>query len=295
MSRRGSLIYQAENELKSKIAYGDSRHNDKISDRKNGTNITSEKIYSINTFLTYLKQVSYFLKYVKQKYPKCKTIREARQYADEFLKNNINKGLSAYTLKTQVAALSKLYGDSASDYIKTPMRAQKDITRSRGNAVRDKNFSAVNNKELVAVAEATGLRKAELSRITGADMYKVDGRYYLNVTRGTKGGRQRIAEIYHPENEKLDLAIKTIKNAGDKKVFDHIHSCYDVHNARSIYARNLYEKYAENIDIKSLKKQEKYYCRTFHEIYIRRVMKYVSECLGHSRENVLIHYFRSES
>ena len=48
MSRHGSLIYQAENELKSKIAYGDSRHNDKISDRKNGTNITSERLLSNN-------------------------------------------------------------------------------------------------------------------------------------------------------------------------------------------------------------------------------------------------------
>ena len=295
MSRHGSLIYQAENELKSKIAYGDSRHNDKISDRKNGTNITSEKIYAINTFLTYLKQVSYFLKYVKQKYPKCKTIWEARQYADEFLKNNIDRGLSAYTLKPQVAALSKLYGDSASDYIETPKRSQKDITRSRGNAVRDKNFNAENNKELVAVAEATGLRKAELAKITGADVFKREGRYYLNVTRGTKGGRNRIAEIYHPENEKLDLAIKTIKNAGDNKVFDHIHSCYDVHDARSIYARNLYNKYADNIDIATLTKREKYFSRTFHKVYIRRVMKYVSECLGHSRENVLIHYFREES
>ncbi len=69
MSRRGSLIYQAENELKSKIAYGDSRHNDKISDRKNGTNITGVKIYSINTFLTYLKQVSFFSKICESTVP----------------------------------------------------------------------------------------------------------------------------------------------------------------------------------------------------------------------------------
>ncbi len=292
MSRNGSLVYQAEKELKSKIAFGESRYNDKKADRKNGTKITSEKIYSINTFLTYMKQVSYFLKYVKSNYPDCKTIQQARQYADEFLKHNIDRGLSAYTLKTQVAALSKLYGDSASDYIETPKRSQKDITRSRGDAVRDKNFSAVKNKELVAVAEATGLRKAELSKIRGTDLIKKNGRYFLNITRGTKGGRNRIAEIYHPDSEKLNIAIRAFKNAGNNKVFDHIHSCYDVHNARSIYARNLYQKYAENIDISKLKKQEKYCSRTFHIIYVRRVMKYVSECLGHSRESVLIHYFR---
>lgn len=292
MSRNGSLVYQAEKELKSKIAFGDSRHNDKISDLKNGTNITAGKIYSINSFLTYLKQASYFLKYVKSNYPKCKTIQEARQYADEFLQHNIDRGLSAYTLKTQVAALSKLYGDSAADYIETPKRSQKDITRSRGEAIRDKNFSSENNKVLVAVAESTGLRKAELSKIKGSDMFQHEGRYFLNVTRGTKGGRKRVTELYHYDTEKLDIAIRAFKNAGNNKVFDHIHSCYDVHNARSIYARNLYQKYAENIDISKLKKQEKYHSRTFHKIYVRRVMKYVSECLGHSRESVLIHYFR---
>lgn len=292
MSRHGSLIFQAEKELKSKIAFGESRYEDKKADRKNGTKITSEKIYSINTFLTYMKQVSYFLKYVKTNYPKCKTIFEARQYADEFLKHNIDRGLSAYTLKTQVAALSKLYGDSAADYIDTPKRSQKDIKRSRGEAARDKNFSPENNKELVAVAESTGLRKAELARITGADLFKRNGRYYLRVTKGTKGGRHREAEIFHPDTAKLNLALKTIKESGKNKVFERIHSCYDVHNARSIYARNLYQKYAENINLNTLTKREKYYSRTFHQVYVRRAMKYVSECLGHSRESVLIHYFR---
>ena len=292
MSRNGSLIYQAEKELKSKIAFGDSRHTDKISDRKSGTKITSEKIYSINTFLTYLKQASYFLRYVKSLHPDCKTLPDARKYADEFLQYNIDRGLSAYTLKTQVAALCKLYGDNAKDYIDTPKRSQKDIVRSRGDAVRDKNFSADNNKELVAVCESTGLRKSELAKITGADIYQVDGRYYLKITKGTKGGRPRIAEIYHPDQAKMDLTIRTFKNAGENKVFNHIHSAYDVHNARSIYARNLYEKYAENIDVSKLKKHEKYYSRTFHKVYVRMVMKYVSKCLGHSRESVLIHYFR---
>ncbi len=292
MSRRGSLIFQAENELKSKIAFGESRYTDKKNDRIDGTKITSGKIYSINTFLTYMKQVSYFLKYVKTNHPKCKTIFEARQYADEFLKYNIDRGLSAYTLKTQVAALCKLYGDTATDYIETPKRSQKDIKRSRGEAARDRNFSAQNNKELVAVAESAGLRKAELARITGADLFKKDGRYFLRVTKGTKGGRHREAEVYHPDIKKLDLALKTLKAAGENKVFDHIHSCYDVHNARSIYARNLYQKYSENIDLNKLTRHEKYFSRTFHKTYIRRVMKYVSECLGHSRESVLIHYFR---
>lgn len=113
ISRHGSLIYQAETELKNKIAFGDSRHQDKISDYKKGTTITRDIIYSINTFLTHMKQVSYFLKFVKVQHPDCKTIFEARRYADEFLKYNIDRGLTAYTLKTQVAALCKLYGDTA--------------------------------------------------------------------------------------------------------------------------------------------------------------------------------------
>jgi integrase len=248
MSAKGSLVYQSEKILKSKIAFGDKRHEDKKQDRINNTAIAKEKIYSFNTIKTYQSQCTAFTNYVKKHHPECKTIEQCRMYADEYLQYNIDRCLSPYTIKTQVSALSKLYGDTAKDYIRTPARSQKEIVRSRNNAVRDKNFSAKNNQLLIAVSESTGLRRSELKEIRGIDIRLINDKFYLYVHRGTKGGKARLTEIYHPDNDKRNMAIRAFLDAGNKKIFKNVHSAYDAHNARSIYARNLYKKYERNID-----------------------------------------------
>lgn len=290
MSKNGSLVYQVKKELQSKVAFGESRFHDKRLDKINNTQTTKNKIYSFNTLKTYIKQCSYFVKFVKQRHPKCKTLSDCRPYADEFLQYNIDRNLSAYTIKTQVAALSKLYSESADRFIKTPKRSQRNIKRSRFDALRDKHFNPQNHPELIAVSESTGLRRNELSKILGTDLFYKNGLYYLNVNKGTKGGKPRIVELYHPNSDVLNLAIKTIKNSNNQKVFQTICSSYDVHNARSVYARNLYNKYKSEIHV--LSRKEKYYSKTFQTYFDRNSMKIVSKNLGHNRESVVIYYFR---
>ena len=94
-----SLICQVSENLKSKLAIGESKHQDKI----NGVS-SAEKIYSYGTYNAYLQQSVQFVKWCKTKH-KCKTLDECKQYADEYLKQNIERGLSPYTLKLQVSAL----------------------------------------------------------------------------------------------------------------------------------------------------------------------------------------------
>lgn len=37
------------------------------------------KIFSVNTYKTYWKHIKYFLKYVKEKYPECTTLKKAKR------------------------------------------------------------------------------------------------------------------------------------------------------------------------------------------------------------------------
>lgn len=60
---------------------------------------------------------------------------------ESYLQNGIDRGLSAYTLATQRAALCKLYGCTAQDFAVTlPHRERRDIERSRKEAARDYGF-----------------------------------------------------------------------------------------------------------------------------------------------------------
>lgn len=83
-----SLVCQVSENLKSKLAIGKSKHADKI----NGID-SKGKIYSFGTYNAYLQQCIQFAKWCKSAYH-CKTLKDCRKYADEYLQLNIDRGLS---------------------------------------------------------------------------------------------------------------------------------------------------------------------------------------------------------
>ncbi len=246
MSKRSrkTLTYQITEELQSMLAIGDSKHKDKRdSDGEFTTAVTSEKIYSWGTYHSYKKQLGYFAEFCKSK--GCKTLSEARQYASEWLQNDIEKGLSAYTIKLRACSLAKLYRCSVDDFnVSLPSRNRADITRSRGDKVSDKNFSEAKNADLVAFCKGTGLRRSELSQIRGSDLVYKNGVPFLHVTRATKGGRERYAPIVG-EIEKI---VAMLKSAGDNKVFKSIPQHADIHGYRSEYATTIYKQNARDYE-----------------------------------------------
>ena len=160
-----TLTRQVQERYASMLALGSPKQNAK----KDGS--YKEHIYSANTLKTYMKHANYFTKYCKQEHG-CTTLEQCYQYADEWLITRSN--LSAYTQKLEVAALSKLYGKTADDFVRTESRMRADITRSRGAAARDKHFSEKNHADLVEFCRATGLRRRELSKLTGDKLSKID-------------------------------------------------------------------------------------------------------------------------
>lgn len=294
--KQSSLVHQVQAALDSKLAIGQSKHLDKLK----GKEFTRDKIYSWETYRSYMKHCNYFTKYCKEEYG-CKTLDQCRPYVDEWLQKRSEQGLSAYTQKLESSALAKMYGCSTNEFIKTEVRHRADISRSRGEKTRDKHFSEKNNKDLVEFCKSTGLRRAELKLLTGDKLIVKNDKYYIRVDRGSKGGRYREAPVIHD----ISLVKRLMNEAGHGHVFDKVPNGADIHSYRSSYATELYNSLARPIDEIPYDKFNKgtgrayqgevYHCRGDLKgvSYDKVAMKETSEALGHNRISIIAeHYIR---
>lgn len=280
---RGSLVKQVQDTLDAKLQIGRKKKPDKLS------GISQNYIYSWETYHSYLKHCCYFVKWCKENHG-CKTIEQCKAYASEWMKTREN--LSVYTQKMEASALVKLYGCTLEELnIHTAARQRKDITRSRNTVKRDRHFSESNHAELVAFCRATGLRRAELKALRGTALYQDRSGYYLHISSGSKGGRERYAPIIGDK----DLVIRLCQQAGDGKVFEKIPSGADIHSYRRDYATAIYQQHARPLE--QLTAKEKYYCRGDRkgEVFDRAAMRIASNALGHGRIEVIAgHYLKEE-
>lgn len=280
--QKGSLSFQIQKTLGDRLKIGYSKHVAKALGR------AQKGIYSWSTYKSYMKHCNYFANYCKQEHG-CRTIAECRPYANEWLQHQIDKNLSPYTLKLEVSALSKLYGAQSSDFLATPSRQRSEITRSRLDVKRDKNFSEAKNERFVSFCKSTGLRRSELRSLTGDKLELHNGRYYIRVDSGSKGGRERLAPVVGDVQNVVDL----MKKAGNGKVFTSAFSNADIHSYRADYAAAVYQLHAR--DINTIPRAEIYHCRG--ELkgvkYDKRAMLKASAALGHNRISVIAgHYLR---
>lgn len=91
-----SLIWQTQERLDSMLAIGQSKYEDKKLD------LTERKIYSWNTYKSYLQHCCQFVRYCRDNHH-CKNLADCRQYAEEWMESR--KDLSAYTQKLSASAL----------------------------------------------------------------------------------------------------------------------------------------------------------------------------------------------
>ena len=283
-----SLNEQLKDALQGKLRIGESKHAHKIAGDDH------LYIFSWNTYRAYMKHGRYFLAWAKATH-RCKTLADCRQYADEWIQSRIDNGLSAYTIKLEVAALCKLYGNTASDYIPTPPRLRKNIKRSRGIAKRDVFFSETGQyADFVEFCKSTGLRRSELRALTGDKLIRdEDGNYRILVNKMSKGGRPRQALIIGD----VQKIVSMMKSAGTGKVFDKIPSGADIHGYRADYATAVYKMFARPIkEILNTNRHDVYFCRKDRKghWYDRASMRIASQNLGHNRVSIVgQHYLRN--
>lgn len=277
---------QAYDKLTGMQAFGDSKSADKKYDRDHDTDTVSDKIYSYNTYKTYWKHIKYFIKWVQEKYPDCKTLKKAEKYVPEWLQERVDQGLSAWTIQTEAAALNKIYGIKTDDpkRFQPPQRRKEDIVRSRGTKARDAHFSEAKNEELVNFCKGCGFRRGVLEKLKGDDLYtrdriesvlekaRADGdqpmvkactdalvifpnKEYFILHRNDKGGKTRISPIVGPNMDKI---VERMKNtAPDAKVWEYVSGNCDVHGYRADYATYLYKEYARPIESLSFRNKIK--------------------------------------
>lgn len=128
-------------------------------------------------------------------------------------------GYSPATIHRRLAAPCKATNISMSE-IEKPKRTSGKITRSRNEKANRQGKREIEDERysrLVTFQRAVGIRRAELSRLTGADLV-IDEKGYLcvYVERG-KGGKTQLQRIL-PEDEKVVLEMFQSVNP-DQKLF----------------------------------------------------------------------------
>lgn len=247
---------------------------------------TKNKIYSKATFETYKQQFRHFADWLEKAHPEAFTLEDARGFVDEYLRHLIELERSAYSISTAKAAIAKIMGVEATQFITTPPRERANIKRSRGVAVRDSNISNKTETKLALFSSAVGLRRKEMMSIESKDLFFDNGKAYLNVTKGTKGGKARIVEICGTSEGETKMIVEWIQSRNGK-LFPKLNTNYDNHHYRAIYAQRLYDRYKR--EEKDIPLKERYIMRKERagEVYDKSAMKVVSENLGHNRISVI--------
>lgn len=255
---------------------------------------TKNKIYSKATFQTYKQQFKHFADWLEKAHPEAKTLEDAREFVDAYLRHLIELERSAYSISTAKAAIAKVMGVEATQFIATPPRLRADIKRSRGVAERDKHISDKKEEELARFTSATGLRRKEMTMIKAEDLFFKNGQAYLNINKGTKGGKPRVAKIVGKTDAETKEIVKWIQSKKGR-LFNKLSSNYDNHYYRATYANRLYNQLKRDID--DIPTQERYVMRKERagEVYDKQAMLLVSKALGHNRISVIAQSYLYQS
>jgi integrase len=245
MAKHGSLKYQLNQRLNELKRCGQSKHQAKQQEkercREEGRSwnpARTEGIFSYRTCDAYRESTQRFLIWEKEHYPEQKILRGIpREHMGEYLQERIDRGLSAWTLKADAAALAKIFDCSSRDFeVKLPERRIENRVKNR-RVIKD--FSEKNNRDLVTLSKGSGLRRHEIKALKPENIFEKDGRVCVKVERG-KGGKPRVAPVLR----EYEQDIREIKERTQRqeKVIENIPKQAPIHAYRGEYAKNLYQE-----------------------------------------------------
>ena len=288
------LGVQIHYKMQSMLKIGASKHDDKMVirsfARQNNLYVNPLKnggIHSYQTYTNYKQTSIEFTKWLEQKYPDVKNIDQInKDHAKEYLLSRQEKGLSSWTTDKDLAALNKVFEfNMTKKEVGLDRKRYTDSVRSRKDSIMDSKYNPKNYENQITVAQATGIRRQSMLKITSQNFNRDITGKIISITVKEKGGKTRDAKVLEKYQDRLTKIVDNlIKEKGQyNPLFDKYTSRIDNHAFRAEYARNLYK---ELIEKKGSTKNDFYG-------YDKQIVKEVSQNLGHERETIVIQsYFR---
>lgn len=183
-----------------------------------------------------------FCAFVKENYPQdAKNLKTAAIHIQDWVNTLQEQGLNGKTIHGYVDHLGTVFGVSPGDFnLKTDAQNSKDrqISISEQKARASGRYD-----DFIALAEATGLRKAEIEKLRHSDFYQKDGYIWVHVEQG-KGGKnteQRIAM----DRQDDPFLMKVLEKRTDEKVLlkTQISNNISSHRIRRENAQKNYQYY----------------------------------------------------
>lgn len=291
IGKKSNLIHAMKNELQKEVKYGRSKHEDKKLARASHKHIRG--IYATSTYKSYSKSCTHFIQYCLQEHGRdIKSIHDCREYVDDYLKDNENRNLSAWTIHARASALASMYHCSKDDFhYRCPIRSRANITRSRN--IRSDTINNSHYQKIRLFCEVTGARRGGLIHLTVNDLReRKEGGIEIHLKE--KNGMDRWARVL-PRGEEY---VKNIFNHaagvsvnGENRLFSKsaIPKNCELHSCRSQYATEMYDLYLKE----GYSTGKLYHCRSdkLGLSYDKGILLKVSEELGHHRCDVVISHY----
>ena len=217
------------------------------------------KIKNNKTATSYKKHLKNFAKWAKAQGYRTpeqitkEVIQEYEQYLEESPKQYSPATIHAYLTPACAAA------DVNMAEIRKPKRTAGTIIRGRRQSadgqevIRNKqgDRQADNPKyaRLVALQRVTGIRRAELGKLTGADLVQKGSSLYVHVRKG-KGGKSQMQYVLPQDKQVVREIFEGVSQ--DQKVFskEEMSNTINLHGLRSAHGRDCYQHYVGLITTK---------------------------------------------
>ena len=217
------------------------------------------KIQNNKTGSSYKKHLKNFARWAKEQgYRRPEQITKAVVQEYELYLEGSPKQYSPATIHTYLTPVCAAAGVDMAE-IRKPKRTSGSIIRGRRrdadgadvNRNRQGDRQANNQKfaRLVALQRVTGIRRAELARLTGSDLLQKGHSLYVCVRKG-KGGKQQNQYILPQDEAVVRKIFEGIRP--DQKVFsrEEMNNTINLHGMRAQHGRDCYQYYLRHITTK---------------------------------------------
>lgn len=277
MPRRKNPKIQMNERLNSLLAVGKSRHKAK---QKYGQN-NVPTIHSISTVENYRQVINQFGDWLRIHEKPIFSSKDLTKISDDvvvkYLKCREEKGLSAYTISRDMAALNKVLNRSLTkEKYDLKKRSYKNIKSLSNANVSEKKL--YDYKDHIEFLKATGARRHEL-----LNMRSIDFNYFTVAIIG-KGGKRRIATILPEYRKKIQNFLKDLDPK--KIIFEKLDKDISAKVYRQEYALKYYN-FLENF----YRKENIFLGRKLKNGRFENPLLEVSNQLGHNRIDVVIYHY----